>query len=132
VAKILIIEDNTLESALYQKTFTSSGYEVTQAAEGEDGLAQAKSFRPDLILLDVRMPGIDGVEVMKRLKADPTTSSIPVVILTNLAGNPEVQAALDLGALRFIVKSENKPARVEQVVREILESPISEAVSGKI
>jgi two-component system response regulator AdeR len=121
VLKILIVEDNIIMASMYQKAFLSSDYEAILATNGQEGMEKVGTFQPDLILLDVRMPVIDGLEVLRRLKASPATALIPVVILTNIAGSPEVQAALDLGAARFVVKSETKPGQVEAIVRSILE-----------
>jgi CheY-like chemotaxis protein len=120
VAKILIIEDDALLSRMYQIVFTSSHYEVEVANNGETGLEKAREIKPNLILLDIMMPKLNGLEVLKRLKADPDTKDIPVVVLTNLAGSGDVQAALELGAVRYIVKSQNKPNQVDEIVRGIL------------
>jgi len=120
VAKILIIEDDALLSRMYQIVFTSSNNEVAVAVNGEEGLEKARSFKPDLILLDIMMPKLNGLEVLKKLKADPDTRKTPAVVLTNLAGSGDVQAALELGAVRYIVKSENKPKQVDEIVESIL------------
>ncbi len=120
VAKILIIEDDALLSRMYQTIFTSSGYQVDLAVDGEAGLAQARNGGPTLILLDVMMPKLNGLEVLERLKGDPELRDIPVVVLTNLAGNTDVQRALELGAVRYIIKSEHRPRQVEEIVRGIL------------
>ena len=120
MAKILIIEDDALLSRMYQIVFSSSNYEVAVAVDGEDGLEKTSSFKPDLILLDIMMPKLNGLEVLKKLKANPETKTTPVVVLTNLAGSGDVQAALELGAVRYIVKSENKPKQVDEIVSGIL------------
>ena len=120
MAKILIIEDDTLLSRMYQIVFTSSNYEVEVAVNGEEGLAKARAVKPTLILLDIMMPKLNGLEVLKLLKSDPDTKAIPVVVLTNLAGSNDVQAALELGAVRYIVKSESKPKQVDEIVQGIL------------
>ncbi|HSX00696.1 MAG TPA: response regulator [Candidatus Saccharimonas sp.] len=120
MAKILIIEDDALLSRMYQTIFTSSGYQVDLAVDGEAGLAQARNGGPTLILLDVMMPKLNGLEVLERLKGDPELRDIPVVVLTNLAGNTDVQRALELGAVRYIIKSEHRPRQVEEIVRGIL------------
>jgi len=118
--KILIVEDDPLLSRMYQIIFSSNAYEVTAAADGQDGLNQIRSQKPDLILLDIMMPKLNGMEVLKQIKNDPEVRNIPVVVLTNLAGNTDVQSALELGAVRYIIKSENKPRQVEEIVRGIL------------
>jgi len=120
VAKILIVEDDALLSKMYLSIFKSENYEVDTAANGQEGLDKARSGKPTLILLDIMMPQINGMEVLRQLKADPAVKDIPVVILTNLAGDHDIQAALNLGAVRYIIKSENKPKEVEAIVRDIL------------
>lgn len=120
VAKILIIEDDALLSRMYQTIFATNGYEVVLATDGEEGLSQARQTEPTLILLDIMMPKLNGLEVLERLKGDPGLRAIPVVVLTNLAGSADVQAALQLGAVRYIIKSENRPKQVEETIREIL------------
>ncbi|OGM54300.1 hypothetical protein A3E15_00675, partial [Candidatus Woesebacteria bacterium RIFCSPHIGHO2_12_FULL_42_9] len=106
MAKILIIEDDPLMSRMYQKIFSFEGYEVDVAEDGEDGLAKVRSWGPNLILLDIMMPKMNGMEVLERLKSDPTTKKLPVVILTNLAGQKDAETAMGKGAVKYIVKSE--------------------------
>lgn len=118
--KILITEDDPLMSRMYQKIFTFEGYLVQMAANGEEGLEQARSFKPTLILLDVMMPKMNGLEVLEKLKADPETKAIPVVMLTNLAGQQDAETALSKGAVKYIVKSEYEPKQVADMVKEIL------------
>ena len=120
MAKILIIEDDALLSRMYHIVFTSSKFKVDVAANGEEGFAKAQSILPDLILLDIMMPKLNGLEVLRLLKASSQTKAIPVVVLTNLAGSGDVKAALELGAVRYIVKSENKPQQVHDIVAGIL------------
>jgi CheY-like chemotaxis protein len=128
--KVLIIEDDPLLSRMYQIIFSTNGYEVSVAGNGEEGLDQIRSWKPDLALLDIMMPKLNGMEVLKKIKSDPDISGIPVVVLTNLAGNTDVQAALGLGAVRYIIKSENKPKKVEEIVRGILAGYTRDEVPG--
>ncbi|MFH1401559.1 MAG: response regulator [Parcubacteria group bacterium] len=104
--KILFIED---ESAL-QKTFgdllEAKGYRLVSALDGEIGLALAKKEKPDLILLDIILPKINGLEIMGKLKADPETKAIPIIILTNLESVNNVGKALELGATTYLVKAQ--------------------------
>lgn len=120
MAKILLIEDDPLMVRLYQKIFTFEGHEVGVATDGEDGLKKVKTFQPVLILLDIMMPKMTGLEVLDKLKADPKTAAIPVVILTNLAGQQDAEAALAKGAVKYIVKSEYDPKQVTEMVKGIL------------
>lgn len=120
MAKILIIEDDVLLSKMYTSIFSSGPYQVENATDGQDGLDKARANRPDLILLDIMMPKLNGMEVLSKLKSDAELESIPVIILTNLAGDNDVQTALGMGAVRYIIKSEVKPKEVEAIVSEIL------------
>ena len=120
MAKILIVEDDPLISRLYQKAFSFEGLEVDLAVDGEEGLAKVKSGKPTMVLLDVMMPKMNGLELLDKLKADPETKSIPVVMLTNLAGKQDAETALAKGAVKYIVKSEYSPKEIVTMVREVL------------
>jgi DNA-binding response OmpR family regulator len=104
--KILFIED---EAAL-QKTFGDlleiKGYKMFSALDGQLGVSLAKSEKPDLILLDLVLPKVHGLDVLKQLKGDQNTKNIPVIILTNLEGISEVERALELGATTYLVKAQ--------------------------
>ena len=120
MAKLLITEDDPLMSRMYQKIFTFEGFEVVMAADGQEGLDKAREVNPTLILLDVMMPKLNGLQVLEKLKADPATKSIPVIMLTNLAGQQDAENALAMGAIKYIVKSEYEPKQVADMVKEIL------------
>jgi len=113
---ILFIED---ESAL-QKTFgeilKQEGYEMISALDGEIGPRLAKSKKPDLILLDLILPKVHGFEVLKQLKQDEETKSIPVIVLTNLEGIKDVDMALEIGATTYLVKTQYS---LEEIVEKI-------------
>lgn len=117
---LLIVEDDPLMSRMYQKIFKFEGYQVDIAGDGEEGLVKVKQGKPSLILLDIMMPKMNGMQVLERLKSDPMTKSIPVVVLTNLAGQQDAEKALSLGAVKYIVKSEYEPKQVANMVKEIL------------
>jgi CheY-like chemotaxis protein len=120
MARITIIEDDPLMSRMYQKIFVFEGYEVDLAMDGEEGLEKVRATPPTMILLDVMMPKMNGIEVLEQLKADPALKGIPVVMLTNLAGQADAETALSKGAVRYIVKSEYDPKQVADIVKEIL------------
>ena len=120
MAKILIIEDDQLMIRLYQKVFKFEKYDVAVASNGKDGLEKVDSFKPTLILLDIMMPKMNGLEVLTKLKANPETKKIPVVVLTNLAGTQDAETAMAKGAVKYIVKSEHEPKEVTKIVKGIL------------
>ena len=119
-ARILIVEDDPLMSRMYQKIFTFESYEVVMAGDGQEGLDKAREVVPTLILLDVMMPKLNGLQVLEKLKEDPKTKSIPVIMLTNLAGQQDAEGALAKGAIKYIIKSEHDPKEVADMVKEIL------------
>jgi twitching motility two-component system response regulator PilH len=127
---ILITEDDPLMSRMYQKIFTFEGYDVHMAADGQEGLDLARELKPTMILLDVMMPKLNGLQVLDKLKADPETKTIPVVMLTNLAGQQDAENALAKGAIKYIVKSEYEPKQVADMVKELLAAYTRDTVPG--
>ena len=120
--KILLVEDDPLMVRMYQRKLLTDGYEVGVAVNGEEGLVKVRSFSPDVVLLDIMMPKLNGLQVLERMKADPTTAHVPVVILTNLGGSQEdIERGLELGAVAYLVKSAYRPDEVIAKVKEVLE-----------
>jgi CheY-like chemotaxis protein len=112
--RILLIEDDEGIAELYRFRLTNDGYVVETAADGEAGLAKAKAQQPDLIFLDLRLPTMGGIEVLQRIRQDPSTAAIPVVIVTNY-DEPELRdQGLSLGALEFLVKAETIPSQISE------------------
>lgn len=126
--KILIIEDDPFLSEMYSAKFVESGFETELAIDGKSGLAKIKSIRPDLILLDIVLPKMDGFEVLKKIKEDESIKEIPVVLLTNLGQKNEVEKGLSLGADEYIIKAHFTPTAVVTKVKEILNKWTSRAI----
>lgn len=103
--KILLIEDDKDQILLYRTKFELSGYAFVAAEKGQKGLELAETENPDLILIDLLMPGMDGIEVLEKLKQNVKTKNIPALIVTNLDKHEMAEKAMALGALDFIVKS---------------------------
>ncbi|OGH20634.1 MAG: hypothetical protein A3D74_04230 [Candidatus Levybacteria bacterium RIFCSPHIGHO2_02_FULL_37_13] len=120
MAKILIVEDDPLISRMYQQAFTFHNFEVEVSFDGEEGIEKVRKGKPTIILLDIMMPKMNGLKVLEKLKADPQTKKIPVIVLTNLAEEQDAEAALSLGAVKYIIKSEYTPKQVVDMVKEIL------------
>ena len=120
MAKILIVEDDPLISRMYQKIFGFEGYDVEMAADGEEGWEKVKTVNPTIVLLDIMMPKMNGLQVLDKIKLDPATKKLPVIMLTNLAGVQDAEAALAKGAIKYIVKSEHEPKEVTDMVKEII------------
>jgi len=120
-AKILIIEDDLTLVEMYKKKFSQEGYEMIEAYNGQDGLLKAQEEKPDLILLDIMMPKMDGFQVLEKLKNDPLLAKIPVMILTNIATKPEdIKRAKKLGACDYIIKANFVPSEIIQKVKNHL------------
>jgi DNA-binding response OmpR family regulator len=102
---ILFIEDESMLQKTFQDVFTQEGYAVISALDGEVGFTMAKEQNPDLILLDLILPRMDGFEVLKALKKDEKTKGIPVIVMTNLESVQDVEKALELGATTYLVKA---------------------------
>ncbi|MFH1236365.1 MAG: response regulator [Parcubacteria group bacterium] len=120
--KILLIEDDKDQVNLYKARFELEGYAFLSASNGPDGLKLAETGKPDIILIDLLMQGMDGIEVLGHLKDAPKTKGIPAVMVTNLDKHDLAKKAMDLGARDFIVKSSvslrDMIARVEHVLQQ--------------
>ena len=103
--KILLIEDDKDQILLYKTKFELSGYAFVATENGPEGLKLAGTEKPDIILIDLLMTGMGGIEVLEKLKQNPKTKNIPAIIVTNLDKHELAKKALALGALDFIVKS---------------------------
>jgi DNA-binding response OmpR family regulator len=121
MTKVLIVDDDELIRQMYQKIFTVNGFDVEVAADGTDGVTKAASVMPDLIMLDIMMPNLNGLEALEKLKGDDKTKNIPVIMLTSLTAQQDAQSALAKGAARYIIKGEYEPKEVVKTVKEFLE-----------
>jgi len=113
---ILFIEDESTLQKTFGDILTEDKYKMISALDGKTGLRLAKSEKPDLILLDLVLPSMHGFEVLKRLKQDPETEKIPVIILTNLEKMEDVKEAIELGANTYLVKTQY---RIEEVMEKV-------------
>jgi DNA-binding response OmpR family regulator len=116
--KILTIDDDKTLQNVFLVKLQNEGYEVIQAFSGEEGLRMAKNTKPEIILLDIMMPGMDGEDVLKKIKMDPEIQNIPVIMLSNL--ETEVMNTLQSGAVWYFIKS-NTPlselvSKIEQII----------------
>jgi two-component system, cell cycle response regulator DivK len=118
-ARILVIEDQEDNRRIVRDLLGSAGYEVMEARNGEDGLGTAASQKPDLILMDIRLPGIDGYEVTRRLRALPEGRSVPIIAVTSYALSGDEQKALDAGCNAYVTKPYSPRALLAKI-REFL------------
>lgn len=117
---ILIVEDDKFLRELISQKLVKEGYNISQAVDGEEGLKKAKEEKPDLVLLDLILPGIDGFEVLARIKEDGEAAKVPVIILSNLGQKEDVEKGLKLGAVDFLVKAHFTPGEIIEKIKRIL------------
>jgi len=121
--KVLIVDDDAFLSGIYATKLELDGFAVVSARDGDEGLKAALKEIPDLILLDVLMPKLDGFEVLKRLKAEETTKHIPVIMLTNLGQKEDVEKGLQEGAADYLIKAHFVPAEAVAKIKKVLKMP---------
>lgn len=117
---ILLIEDDPMISTMYQTKFSMEGYAIDTATDGATGLEKAKNDTPDIILLDIILPKLDGFAVLKEIKADPSLKNVPVILLSNLGQDDDVKKGKDLGANDYFIKSNHTPAEIVAKVKEMV------------
>jgi DNA-binding response OmpR family regulator len=115
--RILMVEDDLTIATMYRLQLQNEGFDVKLAMDGIAGLHHAQVDPPDLMLLDVRLPKLDGIEVMRRLSADPRLAGIPVLILSNYSDSAIVREGLGLGAREYLVKAQTTPAELVAKIR---------------
>ncbi len=113
--KILLVEDNPVNRRLAEFLLRSQGYQVRAATNAEEAFDNIKAERPDLILMDVQLPGMDGLEATRKLKEEPTTRDIPVVAVTSYAMKGDREKALAAGCSGYITKPIDKDTFVQEV-----------------
>lgn len=117
---MIIEDDKFLRELMVRKFNTEQGFEVNTAVDGESGLRAMKEEKPDLVLLDLILPGIGGFEVLSKMKEDVMLSGIPVIILSNLGRQDDVEKGLSLGAVDYMVKAHFTPNEIVSKVRQVL------------
>lgn len=120
--KILIVEDDLFLLGMYATKFELESLNVVTAEDGEKGLRLAIEEKPDIILLDIVLPGIDGFDVLKSLKSNDKTKDIPVILLTNLSQKSEVEKGLKLGANDYLIKAHFMPSEVVDKIKKVISS----------
>ena len=117
---ILVIEDDKFLRELISRKLTGEGFDVLEAVDGEEGIKKIKEGKPDLVLLDLILPSIDGFEILTRVRDDPEVSSIPVIILSNLGQREEVEKGLKLGAIDYLIKAHFTPGEIIEKIKNAL------------
>ena len=120
MTKIAIIEDDQVISQMYRMKFEADGFEVQLAADGKRGVALVEAFQPDMILLDLQMPEMDGAEALKIIRGADWGKTVPVIVLTNMGEEESPKEIRSLGIHSYIVKADLTPRQVVQRVKEAL------------
>jgi len=118
--KILLIEDDNFLAGMYETKLKLDGFDVQIADDGQKGIDMVTKDTPDIILLDIILPKMDGFTVLKKLKENDQTKSIPVILLTNLGQQEDIDKGLALGAKDYLVKAHFMPSEVVNKIRGIL------------
>ena len=117
---ILIVEDDKFLRELIAQKLVKEGYEISEAIDGEEGIKKIKEEKPSLVLLDLILPGIDGFEILSKMKEDPALAQIPVIILSNLGQKEDVERGLKLGAVDYLIKAHFTPGEIIEKVKNVL------------
>lgn len=120
MAKILLVEDDPLILKIFTTRLNADGYQVVTAENGQDGLDRAFSEKPDVIVLDIMMPKVDGFGVLEKLRNSEPTRQIPILVYSNLWQEEEVARAKQMGATEFIVKANISPTEMVNKIKQYL------------
>ena len=120
MTKIAIIEDDAVISQMYRMKFEADGFDVQLAHNGEEGVALVESFGPDMVLLDLQMPVMNGDEALTIIRSKPWGKTVPVIILTNVGVEEAPKSLKSLGVHSYIVKANLTPRQVAQQVKDAL------------
>jgi DNA-binding response OmpR family regulator len=118
--KILLVEDDPLVSDIYKTKLEKEGFKVSLARDSESALNKMKEERPDLLLLDIVLPGAEGWEVLEKMRRDEGVKGIKVVIISNLSQKKEIEKGLSLGAIKYLIKANYTPSEVVKEIKKIL------------
>lgn len=117
--RILIVEDDNFVAEVYLAKLSEMGYETVLAQNGEEGLVELKKGKIDLILLDILMPIMNGIEMLEEVKKNEEWKNIPVILLTNIGEKESIQKVRDMGVKNYLIKSHFTPAEVIEKVESV-------------
>jgi len=118
--KVLIVEDDKFLRELISQKLLKEGYDIAETVDGEKGLETVKKEKPDLVLLDLILPGINGFDVLTKIKEDPSLAQIPVIILSNLGQKDDIERGLKLGAVDYLIKAHFTPGEIIAKVKSVI------------
>ena len=116
---ILLVEDYPFLIDIYTTKLKESGFGVEVASDGESALRKVKEKEPDLVILDIVLPQLDGWEILRQIKSDPKLKNIKIIILSNLGQKEEVERGVELGAVKYLIKAHYTPSQVVEEIKEI-------------
>lgn len=116
----MIVEDDSFVLDIYQTKLSQEGYNVIEARNGVEAMKKLEKEKPDLVLLDIVMPYMDGIEVLKKMKESDELKNVPVILLTNLSQKEEINVGLGLGASDYLIKSHFTPSEVMEKIKVFL------------
>jgi CheY-like chemotaxis protein len=120
--KIIVVEDDPMLGEIYEKKFSEAGFEMKLVTSGKAVQAEVENYQPEMVLLDIVLPDMDGYEILEALSKKTTTRSVPVYVFSNLSAKEDVERATSLGAKGFITKSSFTPSQLVEEVKKILGS----------
>lgn len=123
--KILIVDDEEILRKIYSDRLTFEGFNIDTATDGEEALLKIKSFAPNLILLDILMPKLNGIQVLEQINTDPSLKSIPVIVLSNVASDDNIKKALELGAKDYLLKTNFSPNEIISKITSLMTAQTS-------
>ena len=118
--KIMVVEDDSFVMDIYCTKLNQEGYEVLMAENGAEAIKKLEKEVPDLVLLDIIMPYVDGLQVLRKIKADEKLKNIPVILLTNLSQKEDINEGLGLGADDYLIKSHFTPSEVLEKIKKCI------------
>lgn len=119
--KIMIVEDDSFVRDIYQTKLSREGFEVIESINGVEALKKLTAEKPDIILLDVVLPYMNGLEILRKIKQDEKLKDIPVILLTNLSQKEDVSAGMELGAADYLIKSHFTPSDVLEKIKTYIQ-----------
>ena len=118
---ILLVEDDLFLIDIYKKKFEESGFQISVAQDGDEALKKVEEEKPDIMLLDIILPNTDGWEILRKIKENPESKNIKVVILSNLGQKDEVEKGMKMGAANYLIKAQFTPGEVVAAINKMIQ-----------
>ena len=118
--KILLVEDDPFLTDIYSSKFKEAGFSIEVVGDGEATLRKIEEKKPDLIMLDLVLPHVDGWEILKKIKEDTKFNKIPVVVFSNLGQRGDIEKGMAMGAVKYLIKAQYTPSEVVSEIKKIL------------